>query len=106
MTLFIEYYEVKTANGYEYYYMPVDEDAKNKLNLDGRCHRIWKLNTKSNRIHQIYNIREGKPEANRAEFLKIQLMAAPVPYGDSYLRMQEVIKYREQHKVKQSLTED
>jgi hypothetical protein len=28
MVLFIEYYELKTANGYEYYFMPVNLDAR------------------------------------------------------------------------------
>lgn len=96
MSLFIEYYEVKTREGYEYYFMPMDEDAKNKENFDSRSHRIWKFNTRSNRITEIYNIREHKPQVNRAEFLKIQLLAKPVPYDDYYLRLEEVKRYREQ----------
>ncbi len=104
MTLFIEYYEVKTRNGYEYYFMPVDSDAKNKENFDSRCHRIWKFNTKNNRIIEIYNIRENKPQVNRAEFLKIQLLANPVPYSDYYIRLEEVKRYREQRKAEESDT--
>ena len=34
MSRFIEYYEVKTQNGYEYYFIPVNPYAKNKENLD------------------------------------------------------------------------
>lgn len=99
MTLYIEYYEVKTASGYEYYFMPVNDDAKNKANLDSKSHRIWKLNTRTNRIQQVYNIREGKPEVNRAEFLKIQLMAKPVPYSDYYIFQQEMKERREQREA-------
>jgi hypothetical protein len=105
MTLFIEYYEVKTANGYEYYFMPVDADAKNKEYLDRRCHRIWKFNTRSNRIREIYNIRENKPQVNRAEFFKIQLLAKPVPWSEQYLRLEEMKRWqkeREQRKAQES----
>lgn len=104
MTMFIEYYEVKTHSGYEYYFMPINSDAKNKENFDSRCHRIWKFNTKNNRIIEIYNIREHKPQVNRAEFLKIQLMAKPVPYSDYYLSIEEVKRLREQLKAEKSLT--
>jgi hypothetical protein len=97
MSLFIEYYEVKTREGYEYYFMPVDADAKNKENLDGRSHRIWKFNTRSNRITEIKNIRKDKPQVNRAEFLKIQLMASPVPWDENYLFLQRVKEHREQN---------
>lgn len=102
MSLYIEYYEVKTREGYEYYFMPLNDDAKNKENLDGRCHRIWKFNTRNNRITEIKNIREGKPQVNRAEFLKIQLLASPVPYDDYYLRVEEARRYREQREAKKS----
>lgn len=106
MTRMVEYYEVKTREGYEYYFMPVDTDAKNKENLDRRCHRIWKFNTRSNRITEIYNIREGKPQVNRAEFLKIQLMAKPVPYSEYYLNLEEFKRQREQHSPKESTNLD
>lgn len=106
MSLFVEYYEVKTRNGYEYYFMPVDPDAKNKENFDSRCHRIWKFNTCSNRITEIYNIREGKPQVDRAEFLKIQLLAKTVPYSDYYLISEEVKRRREQRKAEESSTLD
>lgn len=102
MSLFIEYYEVKTRDGYEYYFMPVDLDAKNKENLDRQCHRIWKFNTRSNRITEIYNIREHKPQVNRAEFLKIQLMAKPVPYSEYYLDLEKIKRHREQREAKKS----
>lgn len=106
MSLFIEYYEVKTREGYEYYFMPVDTDAKNKENFDSRSHRIWKFNTRNNRITEIKNIREHKPQVNRAEFLKIQLMAKPVPWDEYYLRLEEVKRYREQHSSKESSSVD
>lgn len=102
MSLYIEYYEVKTREGYEYYFMPLNDDAKNKENLDSRCHRIWKFNTRNNRIIEIYNIREHKPQVNRAEFLKIQLLAKPVPYDDYYLRVEEARRHREQREAKKS----
>ena len=103
MSLFIEYYEVKTANGYEYYFMPMNPDAKNKENKDSYSHRIWKFNTRNNRITEIKNIREGKPQVNRAEFLKIQLMANPVPWDETYLQLQEMKRRRE---AKESSTLD
>lgn len=80
MTRYIEYYEVKTASGYKYYFMPVNLDAKKKLNLDSKSHRIWKFDTKTNQIKEIRNIREGKPSLNKAEFIKIQLCSEPVPF--------------------------
>lgn len=67
MSLLIEYYEVATANGYLYYYMPLDLDAKNKENMDNRSHRIWKFNTRSNRVTELLNRRDGKPQVTRAE---------------------------------------
>ena len=106
MTRIVEYYEIKTRDGYEYYFMPMDIEAANKENFDRLCHRIWKFNTQSNRITEIYNIRENKPQVNRAEFLKIQLMAKPVPYSDYYQRLEEIKRYREQHTPKESDTLD
>ena len=102
MSLFIEYYEVKTREGYEYYYMPMDADAKNKENLDSRSHRIWKFNTRNNRITEIKNIRKDNPQVNRADFLKIQLMANPVPWDENYLFLQRIKEHREQHSSKES----
>lgn len=106
MSLFVEYYEVKTKSGYEYYFMPVDSDAKNKQNFDNRCHRIWKFNTRSNRITEIYNIREGKPQVNRAEFLKIQMMAEPVPYSEYYLTLEEIKRRRAELEAEKSSSLD
>lgn len=102
MALFIEFYEVATAGGYEYYYMPINDDATNKENLDSRSHRIWKFNTRNDKIIEILNRRKDKPQINRAEFLKIQLLANPVPYSDYYLRLEEAKKWREQHERDQA----
>ena len=102
MTLYIEYYEV----GNEYWFMPVDSDAKNKENLDNRSTRIWKFNTRTNRIQTIMDRSKGLPEPNRAEFLKIQLMAKPVPYSEYYLRLEEVRQQREQREAEKSSTVD
>ena len=96
MTLYIEYYELVESNETFYYYMPVDADAKNKENLDNRSTRVWRFNTRTNRIQTILDRSKGLPEPNRAEFLKIQLMAKPVPYSEYYLALQEVRQYREQ----------
>jgi hypothetical protein len=106
MSLFIEYYEVKTREGYEYYFMPVNADAKNKENFDSRSHRIWKFNTRSNRITEIKNIRKDKPQVNRAEFLKIQLMSTPVPYSDYYLDLEKIKSYRAELEAKKSSSVD
>lgn len=102
MTLMIEYYEVTTPNGYLYYFMPMDSDAKNKENMDQRSHRIWKFNTRSNRVTEVLNRRDGKPQVTRAEFLKIQYMASPVPYSEYYLRLEEARQLRERLKAKKS----
>ena len=102
MSLFIEYYEVKTREGYEYYFMPMDADAKNKENLDGRSHRIWKFNTRSNRITEIKNICEHKPQVDRADFFRIQLMAKPVPWDENYLFLERIREHRERHKAQES----
>ncbi len=96
VTLYIEYYELVESNETFYYYMPVDADAKNKENLDNRSTRVWRFNTRTNRIQTVMDRSKGLPEPNRAEFLKIQLMAKPVPYDEYYLRLEEVKRYREQ----------
>jgi hypothetical protein len=106
VTRYIEYYEVKTRNGYEYYFMPVDPDAKNKENFDNLSHRIWKFDTKTNRIEELRNIKAGKPSINLAELLKIQLMAKSVPYSDYYLASEEMRRYREQREAEESAAED
>lgn len=106
MSRYVEYYEVKTRSGYEYYFMPVDLDAKNKENFDSRSHRIWKFDTKTKRIQEIRNIREHKPQVDRAEFLKIQLVAKPVPYDDYYIRLEEMKRYREQREAEKSAALD
>ena len=86
--------------------MPVAPDAKNKENLDGRSRRIWKFNTRTNRIETLMDRSKGLPEPNRAEFMKIQLLASPVPYDEYYLRLQEMKQYREQHQAEEPDTED
>lgn len=106
MSRYIEYYEVKTQNGYEYYFMPVDTDAINKENFDNRSTRIWKFDTKTNRIVTIMDRSKDLPELDRAEFFKIQLMAKPAPFQEYYLRVQEIERQREQHKAKKSSTVD
>lgn len=97
MSMFIEYYEVETPNGYLYYYMPIDINAKNKQNMDRRSHRIWKFNTRTKRFNEIKNIRENKPQLTRSDFLRIQLMASPVPWDEIYLRMEEIKKIQKPH---------
>lgn len=102
MTLYIEYYEV----GDEYWFMPVDNEAKHKENMDNRSKRIWRFNTRTNRIQTIIDRSKGLPEPNRAEFMKIQLMAKPVPYSEYYLRLEEVKQRRVQREAEKSATED
>jgi hypothetical protein len=102
MSLYIEYYEV----GSEYYYMPVDSDAKNKENYDNRSSRVWRFNTRTNRIEPILDRSKGLPEIDPAEFFKIQLIAKPVPYDEYYLRLQEVKQRREQREAEKSFTLD
>jgi hypothetical protein len=86
--------------------MPVDADAKNKENLDSRSHRIWKFNTRSNRITEIKNIREHQPQVDRADFFKMQLMAKPVSWDENYLFLQRIREHREQHSTQESDTLD
>ena len=102
VTLYIEYYEVDN----EYWFMPVNTDAKNKENFDNRSTRIWRFNTRTNRIQTVMDRSKGLPEPNRAEFMKIQLMAKPVPYSEYYLTLQEVKQRREQHQTEESATVD
>jgi len=106
MSRYTEYYEVKTTNGYEYYFMPVDADAKNKENLDSQSHRIWKVYVKTDRITEIKNIREHRPQVTKLELLTIQLTAKPVPYDEHYLIIEEVRQKREQREAKKSSTVD
>jgi hypothetical protein len=106
MSLFVEYYEVKTRDGYEYYFMPIDTDSKNKENFDSRCHRIWKFNTRSNRITEIKNIRENKPQVTKTEFLTIQLTAKSVPYSEYYLTLEEIKRRREEFEAEKSASVD
>jgi hypothetical protein len=102
VSLYIEYYEV----GNEYWFMPVDSDAKNRENFDNRSRRIWRFNTRTNRIEIVMDRSKGLLEPNRAEFLKIQLIAKPVPYDEYYLKLEEVKRYREQREAEESATED
>lgn len=94
MSIFIEYYEVKTPHGYLYYYMPMNTEAKHKKNMDGRSHRIWKFNTRTNRITEIKNIRENKPQLSRSGFIRIQMMASPMPWDEMYLKLEEIKKLK------------
>ena len=102
----IEYYEIKTASGYEYYFMPLDADAKHKENLDNRCHRIWKVNSKTNRFEEILNRRKDRAQVTKLELFTIQLSAKPVPFDDYYLRLEEARRYREQREAEKSSTLD
>ena len=102
MTLYIEYYEV----GDDYWFMPVDNEAKHKENMDNRSKRIWKFNTRTNRIQTVMDRSKGLPEPTRAEFMKIQLVAKPVPYDEYYLRLEEAKRYREQREAEKSSTVD
>lgn len=106
MSRYTEYYEVKTHNGYEYYFMPVNADAKNKENLDSRSHRIWKVDMKTNRITEIKNIREHRPRVTKLELLTIQLTAKPVPYNEHYLILEEARQKRERREAEKSSTVD
>jgi hypothetical protein len=106
MSLYIEYYEVVAGDKTFYYFMPVDPDAKNRENFDGRSRRIWKFNTRTNRIETVMDRSKDLPKPNRAEFMKIQLMAEPVPYNEYYLRLEEVKRYREQREDEKSAIVD
>lgn len=92
MSKFIEFYEVKTRYGYEYYFMPVDNDTKNKQNLDGESHRIWKMNKKSFKFETIKDIRKDPPAVTAEELFSILFTGKPVPYSDYYLSMQRALE--------------
>jgi hypothetical protein len=102
MSLYIEYYEV----GNEYWFMTVDADAKNKENFDNRSTRVWRFNTRTNRIKTIMDRSKDQAPVDLAEFFKIQLLAKPVPYDEYYLALEEVKRYREQHQTEESTAED
>jgi len=106
MSRFIEYYEVRTQSGYEYYFMPVNPDAKNKENLDSCSQRIWKLDTKTNRFKEILNRRKDETPVTKINLFTIQLIAKPVPYSEYYLRLEEVRQQRERLETKKSSTVD
>ena len=106
MTLYIEYYEVVASHETFYYFMPVDTDAKNKENFDNRSSRIWRFNTRTNRIETVMDRSKDQAPVDLAEFFKIQLMAKPVPYSDYYLRLEEVKQRREQREAEESATVD
>ncbi len=95
VSLYIEYYEVKTANGYEYYFMPVDTEAKHKENMDSRSHRIWRMNKRTHKFETIKDIRKNAPEMTADELFSILFSGKPVPYDDYYLILEEVKQYRE-----------
>jgi hypothetical protein len=91
---YIEYYEVRdpysaTPDALEYYYMPVDDDAENKEDLDYRAVHVWRLDTKRDTVRETHG-RSGTPNKplSKIELLKIQLLAKPVPYSEYYLRQQ------------------
>jgi len=106
VTRYIEYYEVETATGYEYWFMPLNPDAKNKENFDNRSTRIWKVDVKTNRFEEILNRRKDSTPVTKLELFTIQLTANPVPYSEYYLSMEEVRQQREQRKAKKSSAVD
>ena len=106
MSRFIEYYEVKTQTGYEYYFMPMNWDAKNKENLDNRSQRIWKVDTKTNRFKEILNRRKDKTPVTKLDLFTVQLTAKPVPYDEYYLKLEEVRQLRERLEAKKSSAVD
>jgi len=106
MSRFIEYYEVKTQNGYEYYFMPMNWDAKNKENLDNRSQRIWKVDTKTNRFKEILNRRKDKTPVTKLDLFTVQLTAKPVPYDEYYLKLEEARQLRERLEAKKSSAVD
>lgn len=99
MPRFIEYYEIGATNGKnEYFSMPVDNEAKNKENLDRDALRIWKYNTFTDRFYEIKNRTNITAPLTKREMFKIQMLAKPVPYSEQYLRLEEVRRLRERHK--------
>jgi hypothetical protein len=85
MTLFVEYYEVRSGDGYEYFFMPINRESVNKADLDSKSHRIWRLNTRTDRIVEIKNVHKDIPPITKPDFFKIQLIAKPLSYSDWYL---------------------
>jgi len=88
MSTYIEYYEVKVKDGYEYYFMLKDQMCVNRENIDGRSHRIWKMNTRTNKFTEIKNIRKDRPQLSLNEMIIIQLQAKEVEFNDYYLYKQ------------------
>ena len=107
MSLWIEFYEVPTRDGYEYYFMPLDADAKNKENIDNKCTRIWKLHKKSFRTITVLDRRKDNPPVMSGdELFALMFIGKPVPYDEYYLRLQEVKQRREQREAEKSTTVD
>ena len=104
MARYIEYYEVETANGnYNYYFMPLDADAKNKENYDNRSSRIWKVDTKTNRFEEVINRRKDRASVTKMELFTMSILAEPVPWCETYLMLEEARRRRE---AKESSTSD
>jgi hypothetical protein len=87
---YIEYYEVQdvwkgNVDTLEYFYMPVDNDAGNKENIDNKSLHIWRLDTKRDTVIETYARKGQSKLLTRIQFLKIQLEAKPVPYSQFYL---------------------
>lgn len=96
MARYIEFYEVPESGGYEYYYMPVDSDAKNKVNFDNRSTRIWKVDKKSLRITTVLDRRrDNPPPLTKSDIMVMKLNSKPVPYDDVYVQLQKMKQYQE-----------
>jgi hypothetical protein len=92
---YIEYYEVSdpysaTPDTVEYYYMPLDDDAENKADMDFMAAHVWRLDTKRDTVVETHG-QAGTPHKplSRIQLLKIQLEAKPVPYCEFYLSRQK-----------------
>jgi hypothetical protein len=93
-TRYIEYYEVRgeilgAPDALEYYYMPMDDDAKNKEDLDHNAVRVWRLDTKRDTVVEIHTNGTPNKPLSKIQLLKIQLVAKPVPYDYYYLMRQK-----------------
>ena len=97
----IEYSEVLDSNGQpKYYFHPIDQLAKHRLNIDNQARRIWKYNTLTRRwklvMERLAKGEKLEPLTDRQLNL-IQLAAEELPLDPDYITLQELKRMMDQH---------
>ena len=101
MANIIEYIEVINGNEQpKYYYYPVDQLAKHRLNIDNQARRIWKYNTLTRRwklvMERLAKREKLEPLTDRQLNL-MQLAAEELPLDPDYITLQELKRMMDNH---------